>query len=364
MGTDQERNKQPLAEEPDIVFAGNDYLGLARHPGLVQAATKALEKYGVNFFASRQTTGSSAVHVELENLLATFKDQQDALVFASGYLGNKLLLDALRDRYDLIFADALAHPSILEGIPRDCPVQFYHHCAADHLEELLNKNDKDRPLVITDGIFALTGEISPLDELYQLVMRHDGLLIVDDAHATGVLGKTGKGTPEHFHLNGAPNLFQSETMSKALGAYGGFIATSAELVKKIRTKSLFYGASTALPPPLAAAGCASVKLICEHPEFRERLLRNAAYLREGIRELGYCSTDGITPIIPVFFDDEQNAKELSGFLKENHIITPAVHYPLKLEHFLVRITVTANHSTEQIDRLLFLLKQWRNNKNI
>lgn len=342
-------------------FAGNDYLGLANHPALVENAIQALKKYGVNFSASRQTTGTSDIHLELEKLLADFKDQQEAVVFATGYLGNRLLLYALKDSYTMIFADAMAHPSILDGIPGEIPFRFYDHCNPSHLENLLKENPKYRPLIITDGIFALTGEIAPLDEIYSLVQKYNALLIVDDAHATGVLGKNGRGTPEHFNLDGAANLYQSETMSKALGAYGGFISTRSEIIREIRSKSSFYGASTALPPSIVAAGCTSVRLIKQHPELREKLRENALLIREGVMELGFATTEGITPIIPVFFRDKQKSKELSEFLKENHIIAPSIDYPVKIDNFIVRITVSSNHTKDQIENLLYLLKKWRDN---
>jgi 7-keto-8-aminopelargonate synthetase-like enzyme len=343
-------------------FAGNNYLGLANHPDSVKAAVDALRKYGVNFSASRQTTGTSGIHLELEKLLANFKHQEDAVVFATGYLGNSLLLIALKGCYSAVFADSQAHSSIRDGIPKEIShVHFYDHCDPNHLEDLLKKNQKFRPLIITDGIFALTGEIAPLDEIYSVAQKYDALLIVDDAHATGVLGKNGKGTPEHFNLDGARNLFQSETMSKALGAYGGFISAEKEIIQEIRSKSSFYGASTALPPPIVAAGCASVRYLARHPELREKVRKNAGMVREGIRELGFASTEGITPIIPVFFQDQQKAKSLSVFLKENQIIVPSIDYPVKLDKFIVRITVSANHTRDQIGNLLYILKKWKDN---
>jgi len=346
-------------------FAGNNYLGLANHPALVKEAIAALEKYGINVAAARQTTGTSCIHLELEKLLSGFKDRQDAVVFASGYLGNKVLMHVLRDRYSSVFADSLAHASIIDGIPKDVTaVGFYNHRDANHLEQLLQNPRNRRPLIITDGIFALTGEIAPLDQLYALARKYDALLIVDDAHATGVLGKSGRGTPEHFNLGSAENLYQSETMSKALGSYGGFIAGSHELIHKIRSTSAFYGASTALPPPLVAAGAASVNYIRQHPELRERLLDNARKLRAGITEEGFETSQEITPIIPVYFKEQEQALQLSAYLETNQIIAPAVTYPVKTDQFIVRMTVSACHTPDQIENLLSVLKKWKKNKRI
>jgi len=341
-------------------FAGNNYLGLANHPDFIKAATDALQKYGINFAASRQTTGTSDIHLELERLLAGYKEKDDAVVFASGYLGNRLLMEALRGRYSAVFADAQAHPSIRDGIPGNVSaVYYYEHCNPGSLEDLLKRYPDHKPLVITDGVFALTGEIAPLDRIAAIAQKYHAPLIVDDAHSTGILGKTGKGTPEHFGLADADNIFQSETMSKAMGVYGGFIAASHDVISAIREKSSFYGASTALPPPLVAAGSASVNYVAAHPELRTRTLENARMVRNGIISAGFETSDSIMPIIPVFLDDRQKAKKLSAFLKENRIIAPAVDYPVKTGRYIVRITVSANHSPEQIDHLLVVLKLWK-----
>lgn len=340
-------------------FAGNDYLGLARHPDVIQAATLALVKYGISFSASRQTTGTSEIHLELEQWLARFKSQQDAVVYATGYLGNRLLFHALKGQYSTVFADAQAHPSISDGVPGGIPFRVYEHCNPNHLEDLLKKNKKHRPLIITDGIFALTGKIAPVGEIYSLAEKYNALLVVDDAHATGVLGKNGTGTPEHFNLQNAENLYQSETMSKALGAYGGFIAADETLIQSIRSESTFYGASTALPPPLVAAGCASLRLIQRQPELREKLKKNAERIRKGIQKLEFHTTGEGTPIIPILFQSRQKIKALSEYLKENHIVAPAVDYPVKTDNFIIRITASTNHTTEQIENLLFILKNWR-----
>lgn len=344
-------------------FAGNNYLGLANHPEMVKEAIHSLEKYGINFSASRQTTGTSDLHLELEKQLAEFKNQQDAVVFATGYLGNKLLLDSLKDQFTAVFADSMAHPSIIDAIPNDISDTFrYDHCNPADLEILLKKHSQHRPLIITDGVFALTSEIAPLDQIYALAEKYNALVVVDDAHATGVLGKNGRGTPEHFALDGAKNLYQSETMSKALGGYGGFLASGKEVIDKIRCQSVFYGASTALPPPIVAAGCASLKIMKEHPELRDRLMDNAALVRQGVGELDFDTAVGITPIIPLFFKTRQKAKGLSDFLKENRIIAPAVDYPVTVNRFIVRITVSALHTKDQIEELLSVLMKWKDKR--
>ncbi len=351
-----------LRDKQYSYFAGNNYLGLANHPEMIKDVTRSLKKYGINFSASRQTTGTSDIHLQLEELLANFKNCEDAIVFASGYLGNSILLNALRDSYSAIFVDSMAHPSILDGIPKDFkPVNFYDHKNVNHLEELLKKHKNHRPLIITDGVFALTGEIAPLDEIYSLAQKYNALLIVDDAHSTGVLGENGRGTPEHFQLEDAVNIYQSETMSKAMGAYGGFISAEHKIIEKIRLKSTFYGASTALPPPIVAAGSFSTRYIKQHPELRKRLMENALLIRTGAKELGLRTTDDITPIIPIFFNEQHMANDLSRYLEENGIIVPSINYPVKMDQFIVRITASASHTKDQIENLLQILKKWRDN---
>jgi 7-keto-8-aminopelargonate synthetase-like enzyme len=338
-------------------FGGNNYLGLANHPVVIEAVIQSVNKYGVNFSASRCTSGTANIHLELEKGLSEFKGKEDTVVFASGYLGNSILLDILIDRYTDVLADQFAHASILAGIPRHVNIRFYDHCDADHLDNLLDQ--ATRPLIITDGVFALTGEIAPLNKIYPIVKKHHGILVVDDAHATGILGATGKGTPEHFNLPGDGQIYQTETMSKALGGYGGFISGDKDLIALIRGKSAAYQASTALPPPVVSAGLASLKMIRDNAELPVRLLKKAGKLREEISKLGFQTTKDNTPIIPVIFPTSGDAKNLNLFLEENGVIVPFMNYPSKNEMHLLRIAVTLNHTEDQTDFLLKLLRKWR-----
>ncbi len=341
-------------------FGGNNYLGLANHPLVREAAIKAVEKYGVNFSASRHTTGTADIHLELEKALAVFKGQEDAVVFASGYQGNSILLEILKGSYSTVFIDKSAHASIIAAIPADAvKVMYYDHCDASHLENLLDHNKGSDPLVVTDGIFALTGEIAPLDEIYPVVKKHNAILVVDDAHSTGVLGATGKGTPEHFNLHKAGKVFQTETMSKALGGYGGFISGTKDLTELIRERSTTYQASTALPPPIAAAGIASLKIICGHPELRYQLLDKAGKLRTEITRLGFHTSHFDTPIIPIIMDGPERAKSLYSYLEGNGIIAPFMNYPVMQELNMIRIAVSISHTDDQIGSLLELLKKWK-----
>jgi 7-keto-8-aminopelargonate synthetase-like enzyme len=341
-------------------FGGNNYLCLANHDLVKEAAIQSIRNYGVNFSASRRTTGTADIHLELEKQLSVFKAEQDAVVFASGYMGNSILLQILKNRYSAVFIDQLAHPSITGSLPGDIAyVKYYNHCDAGHLEQLLNHNSCSNPLIITDGIFALTGEIAPLDKIFPLVEQHNGILIVDDAHSTGILGKNGRGTPDHFKLADNGNIYQTETMSKALGGYGGFISGSMELTELIREKSAIYQASTALPPPVIAAGLASLKIILENPAMRIRLLEMAGGLRQRIIELGFHTTPDNTPIIPVMLSALARAKDLSLFMESNGIIVPFINYPVRQEKYLLRIAVSISHTGEQIEEVVENLKKWK-----
>jgi 7-keto-8-aminopelargonate synthetase-like enzyme len=341
-------------------FGGNNYLGLAGHHAVKEASVRAIEKYGVNFSASRRTTGTADIHLELEKKLSDFKGKEDTVVFASGYLGNSILLEVLKGRYSAIYMDQYAHPSINAAIHSDCrAVYYYDHCDAQHLESLLSQNSHLSPLIITDGIFALTGEIAPLDRIYMLVKKYNALLIVDDAHATGVLGKTGKGSPEHFNLPGDGNIYQSETMSKALGSYGGFISGSSDIIGLIRERSVIYQASTSLPPPVVAAGIASLGIIQENPGLRTHLIAIADALRKRITMLDFLTTDFSTAIIPIILPDPATAKKLSLYLEENGIIVPFMNYPSKNEISMLRVAVSVSHTEEQTESLLEMLAAWK-----
>lgn len=341
-------------------FAGNNYLGLAGHPDVKKAAIRAVEKYGINFSASRRTTGTADIHLELEAALAAFKGKDDAVVFASGYQGNGILTEILKDRYTSVFIDASAHSSIIAAIPAGVTrVYYYDHCDAAHLDSLLEYDRGSIPLVMTDGLFPLTGEIAPLDRIYPSVVKHKGLLIVDDAHATGILGEQGRGTPEHFNLPEDEHIFQAETMSKAMGVYGGFISGSVVLTDMIRNGSTTYQASTALPPTITAAGIASVKILHNSPGLRARLLDMVRVIKEEIISMDFQTTNDITPIIPIILDSRERAMHLSRFLEENGVIVPFMNYPVRKELHLLRLAVSVTHTSDQVTLLLELLKKWK-----
>ncbi len=344
-------------------FGGNNYLGLANHPELKKAAISAIEKYGVNFSASRVTTGTSDLHIELEKQLSKFKRKEDTILFPSGYQGNTILIRALLKPDSAVLIDSFAHPSIgesIRGIVNN--IGYYDHCDALHLETLLKRlPGKLSPIIITDGIFSLTGEIAPLNKIYELAEQYNALIIVDDAHSTGILGQNGLGTPEHFNLENAPEIYQTETLSKALGSYGGFISANKELIELLRKKSDIYKSSTSLPPHVIAAGISSIRVITENPGLRIELINKASYIKKEITDMGFVTTRDNTPIIPIFFDSAEKSISLSKFLKNNDtIVSATTDYPNNMKKQIIRITASINHTDNQVYSLLELLKKWRN----
>jgi 7-keto-8-aminopelargonate synthetase-like enzyme len=342
-------------------FGGNNYLGLASHPEVKKAAIGAIRKFGVNFSASRLTTGTSDLHIELEKRLSEFKNREDTILFPSGYQGNSIILSALSKPDSVVLADEYSHPSILESIPKGIrSVSLYAHCSPVSLEKLLMELPAGSdPLIITDGVFALTGKIAPVAEIFRLAVKFNAKLIVDDAHATGILGKNGLGTPGYFHLENEQSIYQTETLSKALGSYGGFISGTKTFISLLREKSSQYKASTALPPPAVAAGIAALKILAGNPGLRQELISKSSGLREELLNMGYNTSVNQTPIIPLFLNSFSTARNLSLFLEQNGIIIPAVIYPNKLEQHVVRLTVSVNHTKRQTETLLKTLKKWR-----
>ncbi|NMC38786.1 MAG: pyridoxal phosphate-dependent aminotransferase family protein [Bacteroidales bacterium] len=215
-------------------------------------------------------------------------------------------------------------------------------------------------LIVTDGVFALTGEIAPVDRIYDLAIKYGAFLIIDDAHSTGILGEHGRGTPEYFGVDGANGIYQSETMSKAIGSYGGFISSDNDTISRVRQKSVIYQASTSLPPPIVASSIASLKIIMENPGIRMKLAEKARLLRNEIDSLGFHTLKGITPIIPIIEDSIESAENLSAFLEQNGIIVPVIKYPGVKSNSLLRVTVSALHEHKQIEMLVDNLHKWKN----
>ncbi len=337
-----------------LLFCSNDYLGLAAHPSLCNAASEAIKQYGFGSGSSRLVSGSSILHHELERRLARFKGTVAALVFNSGYAANTGLIQAVAREGDLILSDSMNHASIIDGCRLSkAKVLVYRHKDVNHAESFLRTNHvSGRRLIVTDGIFSMDGDIAPLPDLAQLAEKYDALLMVDDAHATGVLGRSGKGTVEHFNLAGRVHI-QMGTLSKALGAFGAYVAGNQELIDLLinRARSLIY--STALPPAVSAAATAALDIIEQYPDYREQLWKNRDKFVAGLHELEIDTGMSETPIIPLITGDSAKATQAAKKLFEYGVYASAIRPPTVPEGTArIRTTLMASHSEQDIDMAL------------
>ncbi len=337
-----------------INLASNDYLGLAAHPALVAAATEALREYGVGSGAVRPIVGTMDVHRELERRLAELKDAPDALLVPSGFTANSGTVGALLGKGDAIVSDELNHASIIDGCRLSgARISVYRHADVADAERALEAvADADHVLLVTDGVFSMDGDIAPLPELLALAETHGATVMVDDAHATGVLGETGRGTAEHFGCSGRVPI-QIGTLSKALGTLGGFVAAPETVVDYLRLRGRPYLFSTSQPPSVAAAGLAAVDLLRRDAPRRGRLRASAQRFRAGLQDLGYDTGTSVTPIVPVLLGEERRATALSAALRRRGVLAQAIVFPtVAAGRARVRAIVTAAHSEHQLDQAL------------
>jgi 8-amino-7-oxononanoate synthase len=345
-------------------YSSNDYLGLSNHPEIVSAAAAALKKFGFGSGSSRLLSGTCPTHVQLEERIAKFKKTEAALVFNTGYAANTGIIPVIAGPDTVIFSDELNHASIVDGTRLSkADVMVYRHRDLNHLESLLKKslNTKSarRKLVITDTVFSMDGDIAALKDLVSLCERYDSDLMIDDAHGTGVLGKTGRGTLEHFAIK-ADNIIQMGTLSKAAGCYGAFVAGSKYLIDLLINRARSFVYSTSLPPAVAAAGCKAIDIIDRRSvRLRERLWKNRKHLYDGLENMGFNTLGSETPIIPVLAGDVKNALKLGQYLYKYKIFAPAIRPPSVPENKCrIRFSVTAGHTAEDIDNTLEFLQKF------
>ncbi|HEY3774579.1 MAG TPA: glycine C-acetyltransferase [Solirubrobacteraceae bacterium] len=337
-----------------INLASNDYLGLAAHPALVAAAAEALREYGVGSGAVRPIVGTMDVHRALERRLAELKEAPDALLVPSGFTANSGTVGALLGKSDAIVSDELNHASIIDGCRLSgARISVYRHADVADAERALEAvADADHVLLVTDGVFSMDGDIAPLPELLALADSHGATVMVDDAHATGVLGETGSGTAEHFGCSGRVPI-QIGTLSKALGTLGGFVAASEPVIDYLRVRGRPYLFSTSQPPSVAAAGIAAVELLTRDAARRLRLRESAERFRSRLQRLGYDTGASVTPIVPVLLGEEHRATALSAALRRRGVLAQAIVFPtVAAGKARVRAIVTAAHSDDQLDEAL------------
>jgi len=344
-----------------VNFASNDYLGLASHPALIQAAVEATKTYGTGSTGSRLLSGHRQLHRELEGAIATLKQTEDAIVFSSGYLANIGTIAALVGTPDLILSDEYNHSSLINGARMSgATVVDYRHGDTDHLEKLLTtqRPHHRRCLVMTDSVFSMDGDLGPLPDILALATVHNAMVLMDDAHGTGVLGQRGAGCVEHFGCTGQP-LIQMGTLSKALGSLGGYVAGSSALVDFLRNRAPGWIYTTGLSPADTAAALAAVDLIDQEPERRQQLWENVNYLT---RRLDHCfpadQGDGHvqrlpseSPIICLRFPSAEAVMAAGNRLREQGLWVAAVRPPT-VPTSRLRITVMATHQRSHLDRLV------------
>ena len=340
-----------------INFAFNDYLGLANHPDVVNAARTALEDYGFGSGASRLLAGGTVLHDRLERHVARFKQVPAARLFNSGYAANTGVIPALSSEQDIIFSDEHNHASIIDGCRlSNAQTIIYRHCDVSHLEQLMRQRCRGRRIVVTDTVFSMDGDVAPVPDLYRLCRRKNALLYLDDAHGTGVLGK-GRGALSHFGVRPEPWIVQMGTFSKACGSFGAFVAGSEDVIDWISNTARSLLFSTALPAAEAAASIAALGIIRKTPQLGEKLWLIRSCVVGGLEALGYDTMHSVTPIIPVRVSTVHDALSLSRFLFKGGVYAPAIRPPTVREP-RIRITVSAAHTYEHVDKLLVLLKKW------
>lgn len=342
-----------------LLLCSNDYLGLANHPLIKEAAIKATERYGAGAGASRLVSGNMEPHRELEERIRQFKSTEASLLFNSGYNANIGCITALAGRDTEIFSDRLNHASIVDAcVLSRAKIRRYPNRDADALERLLKKSTAKERLIVTDGVFSMDGTIAPVRELARLAERFGATLVIDDAHATGVLGKTGKGTLEHFGVEAADSIIQMGTLGKAFGSFGAFIAGSQKMIELLVSKARPFIFTTALPPAVCAASMKAIELVETQPDMIEKLRRNSALLRDGLREAGCETMGGETPIIPVAVGGAAKAVDISARLLNAGVFIQAIRPPtVPAGTSRLRATVTAAHTEEDIKAALEAIRR-------
>lgn len=340
-------------------FCSNNYLGLANHPKLKNAAISAIKKYGIGPAAVRSIAGTTVLHKKLEEKLARFKKAEAVVTFQSGFSANLAVIPALVGEGDFIFSDELNHASIIDGCRlTKAEVVRYAHLDTKDLEAKLKAADKKaKKLVITDGVFSMDGDIAPLDKIYKVTSRNGAILMVDDAHGEGVLGKSGRGIVDHFNLHGKVDI-EVGTMSKAFGVVGGMAAGKTETIEWLTQRARPFLFSSAMTIPDVAACIASVELLEKSEKLVKTLWSNADYLRAGLKKLGFDTGESITPIIPIMLGESKLAQDMSKALFEAGLFAKAIVYPTVAQgKARIRIMNSAAHSKSQLDRALKIFEK-------
>ncbi|RKY15788.1 MAG: 8-amino-7-oxononanoate synthase [Planctomycetota bacterium] len=355
----------PVVEEnlgPEVIINGkrvvmtgsNNYLGLAHHPKVKEAAIEAIRRFGTTCSGSRYLNGTLSLHIELEEKLADFLNKEACLVFTTGFQTNQGTISPLVGRGEVIYCDRENHASIIEG----CRLSFgttkkFRHNDMEHLAELLAQDSPDTgKLIVVDGVFSMSGDLAPLPEIVRLAKKHRARIMVDDAHGVGVMGPMGRGTAHHFGVQDDVDLIMG-TFSKSFASIGGFIAGEEDVIHYIKHHSRAMIFSASMSPPAVAAVLAALEIIKQEPERIQRLHRNAQKMREGFKQMGFRIRETVTPIVPVFIGDEMKTFWFcKALLEEGVYATPIISPAVPPDQTLVRTSYMATHTDAQLDYVL------------
>ncbi|MFP4287162.1 MAG: glycine C-acetyltransferase [Candidatus Izemoplasmataceae bacterium] len=353
-------NRINLNGKEVVNLSSNNYLGLANHPRVKKASMEALEKYGVGAGSVRTIVGNQDLLEDLENLLAEFKKEEAVMCFQSGLNCNIGTIQAITSKGDLIISDELNHASIIDGVRLSkADKAIYKHCDMEDLERVLKeKRDAyNNVLIITDGVFSMDGDLAPLNDIVRLAKTYNCLTYVDDAHGSGVLGKSGRGTVDHFGLHGEID-FIVGTLSKAIGVIGGYVATKKNVKEWLlhRARPILF--STALPPAATAATIESVKMLMESESYTERLWDNARYFKSKMLDLGFDIGQSETPITPVMIGEDAKTMTFSKTLLDHGIFVSGIVFPTVAKNKgRLRVMISASHTKEDLDLAIDAFKK-------
>ena len=339
----------------DVVLLGsNNYLGLSTHPDVIHAAVEATQNYGTGASGSRLISGNNELYATLETNIAKTKGTEAALVFSSGYAANTSIIPVLAGEGDLILSDELNHASIIDGCRLShATKKIYQHCDVEHLKTLLAETSGyNRILIVTDGVFSMDGDIAPLRDIYEVAMKYKAMLLVDDAHGFGVLGKDGSGTVAHFGLE-SENIIQMGTLSKAIGGLGGYVAGKHILIDLLVNRARGFIFTTGLPPATLAAANVALKIMRSSRNLRQRLLKHTETLKTALTDLGYTLLPSQTQILPVILGEPQRTTDVAEALLTEGVFAPAIRPPaVPSRTSRLRVTVMATHTDAEIQQAI------------
>jgi glycine C-acetyltransferase len=347
----EQKNRVVLNGKEVIMLCSNNYLGLANHPRLREAAKKAIDKWGFGTGAVRQIAGTMQIHNEFEKQLAEYKHTEASLVFVAGIAANRGTIQSLMGDEDAIISDELNHGSIIDGVRlTKSQRHIYPHLDMGGLKKALEEaKNARRRLIVTDGVFSMDGDIAPLDQIVELAEQHDAMVMVDDAHGDGVLGRDGRGIVDHFNLHGRVDIDMG-TLSKAFGCLGGYIAGCQDLRDYLISSARSFIFTTAHPPGVTAACMEVIKMVQDEPQHLKMLWDNSKYFKEKLVGLGFDTGHSQTPITPVIVGESSNAVKLSSELFNEGVFAKPILFPLVAkDKARIRTIVTAQHTKEDLD---------------